>query len=196
MCLRLNREESIIAGPSSGLALVGALRIVQDNPDAVVVVIFPDNIFKYASSIQRHFSEMFSTTVGSPANASSKNKKEELLNRMIDLARNEINTVSQAEAAKMHREMAALFVDVRQKDQYDAGHIKGAIHIPMDDFEIGHPQLPKNYDQSIVTVCNKGNLSMSGMLILKSIGYKNTRSLNGGTTAWIDKGLETEKTAS
>jgi len=192
MCLRLNREESIIAGPSSGLALVGALKIVKENPKAMVVVIFPDNIFKYASSIQRHFPEMFATTVGSPANVATKNKKEELLNRMIDLARNEINTIELEEAAEMRNQGTALFVDVRPKDQYDAAHVKGAIHIPMDSFKMGHPQLPENHEQPIITVCNKGNLSMSGMLVLKSMGFKNTRSLNGGTTAWIDEGYETE----
>lgn len=55
LCLRLNREESIIAGPSSGLALAGALKLIPDEPGVVAVVIFPDNIFKYGSSICRHF---------------------------------------------------------------------------------------------------------------------------------------------
>ena len=55
MCYRLIREESIIAGPSSGMALVGALRMVPDEPGNLVVVVFPDDIFKYASSIVRHF---------------------------------------------------------------------------------------------------------------------------------------------
>ena len=58
MCLRLNREESIIAGPSSGMALVGALRMIPDEPGNIVVVIFPDSIFKYASSIVRHFPDL------------------------------------------------------------------------------------------------------------------------------------------
>ena len=58
LCLRLNREESIIAGPSPGLALAGALQLVPDEPGVVAVVIFPDNIFKYASSVCRHFPEL------------------------------------------------------------------------------------------------------------------------------------------
>ena len=58
MCLRLNREESMIAGPSSAMALVGALKVIEDQPDAVVVIIFPDNSFKYASTFERHFPEM------------------------------------------------------------------------------------------------------------------------------------------
>ena len=46
---------SIIAGPSwASTALVG-LKVIEDDPDAVVVVIFPDNAFKYASTFERHF---------------------------------------------------------------------------------------------------------------------------------------------
>jgi len=46
-------------------------------------------------------------------------------------------------------------------------------------------------DQPIITVCNRGNLSLTGMLILKSKGYRNVKSLNGGTTGWLENGLET-----
>jgi rhodanese-related sulfurtransferase len=40
-------------------------------------------------------------------------------------------------------------------------------------------------------VCDRGNLSISGMLFLQSLGYQNVRSLNGGTNAWADQGLPT-----
>ena len=54
LCLRLNREESIIAGPSSGMALAGAFELVPDELGNVVVVIFPDSAFKYASSVVKY----------------------------------------------------------------------------------------------------------------------------------------------
>src|ERR1700690_42772 len=53
LCLRLNREESIIAGPSGGLALAGAFRLIPDEPGNIAVVIFADNAFKYISSFQK-----------------------------------------------------------------------------------------------------------------------------------------------
>src|SRR6185369_12834894 len=59
MALRLNREESIIAGPSSGMALAGALALVPDEPGLVCVVIFPDNAFKYTTSFRKHLPELF-----------------------------------------------------------------------------------------------------------------------------------------
>ena len=54
LCLRLNREESLIAGPSSAMALAGAFKLVPDKPGNVVVVIFCDSAFKYASSVVKH----------------------------------------------------------------------------------------------------------------------------------------------
>ena len=58
LCLRVYREESITAGPSSSMALAGALQLVPDEPGNLLVVIFPDNAFKYASSFVKHLPGM------------------------------------------------------------------------------------------------------------------------------------------
>jgi len=189
LCLKINREESIIAGPSSGLALAGAIKVIQDKEDAVVVVIFPDNAFKYASSFQRHFPEMFENMVGSPAQSDIKNEKEELLDKMIELCRNDLNTIDLNEAYNIRSETNPIFIDVRSSDQYSATHIVDAINIPINILLLGNSELPKDKDYPIVTVCNVGNQSIEGLLILKSLGYSNVKSLNGGTTGWIVKGF-------
>lgn len=189
MCLRINRQESIIAGPSSGLALAGALKVIQDDENAVVVVIFPDNAFKYASSFQRHFPEMFENMMGSPAQSNIKNEKEELLDKMIELSRNDLNTIGLNEAYNIRSETDPIFIDVRSSDQYSATHIVDAINIPINNLLLGDSKLPKHKDFPIITVCNVGNDSIEGLLILKSLGYSNVKSLNGGTTGWIEKGF-------
>ncbi|MCH8032886.1 MAG: pyridoxal-phosphate dependent enzyme [Bacteroidetes bacterium] len=189
LCLRINREESIIAGPSSGLALAGALKMIQDKEDAVVVVIFPDNAFKYASSFQRHFPEMFENMMGAPAQSNIKNKKEELLDKMIELSRNDLNTIGLDEAYNIRSETKPIFIDVRSSDQYSASHITDAINIPINNLLLGDSKLPEDKDYPIVTVCNVGNESIEGLLILKSLGYSNVKSLNGGTTGWTVKGF-------
>jgi cysteine synthase len=56
---RLNQEESIVAGPSSGLTLAGALRHIPDEPGVVAVVMFADNVYKYMSSVQKHIPDLF-----------------------------------------------------------------------------------------------------------------------------------------
>lgn len=192
MCLRINREESLIAGPSSGLALVGALKIIKDQPDAVVVIMFADNAFKYASSFQTHFPEMFKDIAGSKSNPNNKNKKEELLNNMIELCRNEVNTIELEEAYKTREATAPLYIDVREVDQYDGIHVADAINIPIEDLLTG-VNLPEDKDRPIITVCNRGNLSLQGLLILKSHGFSQVKSLNGGTIGWMDKNYPTVK---
>jgi cysteine synthase len=52
--LELCRSEGLLAGPSSGLILEGALEIVQRDKKGFGVMIFPDNIFKYTANMIRH----------------------------------------------------------------------------------------------------------------------------------------------
>ncbi len=52
--------------------------------------------------------------------------------------------------------------------------------------------MPEDKGASLITVCDVGNLSLSGLLYLKSLGYRNVKSMNGGTSAWADGGLPTE----
>ena len=50
----------------------------------------------------------------------------------------------------------------------------------------------------IFTVCNRGNDSIKGILVLKSIGYSNVKSLNEGIIGWTAKDfpVETNKVSS
>ena len=54
-------------------------------------------------------------------------------------------------AIKLVGEKKAVFVDVRPKDQYDAGHIKGAMNIPLSDLLTRMKELPTN--KEIITYC-------------------------------------------
>jgi len=193
MCLRLNREESLIAGPSSALALVGALRVIEDQPDAVVVIMFPDNVFKYASSMEKHFPEF--RAAREPGEATGEpSPKEQLLTTLVENSRNPHNTVEidalQAVLSNGGRE--PLLIDVRKADSYAAKHITGALNIPLAEIGQRRAELPADLNAPIVTVCNRGNMSISGMLFLQSLGYRKVTSLNGGTVGWADKGLPTE----
>ncbi len=185
LCLRLNREESIIAGPSSGLALVGAQKVVGDD-DGVVVVMFPDSIFKYASSVMRHFPEIYENAAGA-----SESGPPMWVEDLIESSRNERDTIEIAEAARLREANETVFIDVRAKDEYAAMHVAGAMSVPTQDLTTAK-NLPESRETPIVTVCNRGNLSIQGMLLLRSVGYTNVRSMNDGTIGWNDQGLPTE----
>ena len=56
--LDLCRNEGLLAGPSSGLVLEGALQLAGRNPKGLGVMIFPDNIFKYTSNMLKHIPDL------------------------------------------------------------------------------------------------------------------------------------------
>ena len=191
MCLRLNREESLVAGPSSGMALVGALKVVSDQPDAVVVVIFPDNAFKYASSLQHHFPQF--KVAGSSGASGAPSLKEQMLDRLVENSRNPHNTYQIDEVPPLlHGAAKPLLLDVREPDAYARQHVAGAVNIPLSQMPDRRGDLPSSLEAPIVTICDRGNVSLSGMLFLQSLGYRNVKSMNGGTIGWAEKGLPTE----
>jgi cysteine synthase/rhodanese-related sulfurtransferase len=188
MCLRLNQEESLTAGPSSGMALSGALRLVPDEPGNVVVVIFPDSVFKYASSNLRNIAGM-----GTPAGTGT--KREQLLDEMIENARANPNLVIDVESAhELWQDRKPLVIDVREPDAHRLRHIPGALNVPLDDLADLVPFLPEDLDAPLLSVCERGNLSLSGVLFLNSLGYRHARSITGGTQAWSEQGFTTDST--
>ena len=190
LCLRLNREESITAGPSSAMALAGVFKLVPDEPGNVVVVIFPDSAFKYASSVVKHLPDLAApgTTKSAAPNP--------LLEQMRENVRGNAElTIDVDEAHEQWQREKPFVLDVRPAAEYDEAHIPGAINIPL--VELGEDReylavLPQDRDAPILSVCQRGNASLSGLLFLKSLGYRNVRSMTGGTLAWRDKGFVTD----
>jgi cysteine synthase/rhodanese-related sulfurtransferase len=192
LCLRLNREESITAGPSSAMALAGAFKLVADEPGTIVVVLFPDSAFKYASSVVKHIPEL------AARGAAGSSARNPLLERMRENVRGNPELTVDVETAHRQLETAPPFVlDVRPREEYDEAHIPGAYNVPL--VELGDENgieaiLPRDRDAPILSVCQRGNASLSGLLFLKSLGYRNVRSVDGGTLAWREKGYDTDST--
>ncbi len=63
-----------------------------------------------------------------------------------------------------------IIVDVRTKEEYDTGHIKDSINIPVDDIESRINELDKN--KTILVYCRSGRRSTTAYNILKDKGYK------------------------
>ena len=186
LCLRLNQEESITAGPSSGLALAGALSLVPDEPGHVVVIMFADSIFKYASSVIKNVAGM-----GTPQ-PSGASKREELLDEMIENARaNEHLTIDIRSAHQLWQDEKVIVIDVREPGAHNRQHVPGAMNMPLHDLAEYVSFLPEDKNATVLTICERGNLSLSGVLFLDSLGYRNARSVNGGTQQWAAEGFTT-----
>jgi rhodanese-related sulfurtransferase len=98
------------------------------------------------------------------------------------------------DAYKLFQADKAVFIDVRSKEQYDLGHIKGALSIPGSQLIRRFREIPPN--KVIVTYCACSAEQSSGHAVveLNAHGVKNTAALQGGWHAWQDSGKPTEKT--
>jgi len=74
-------------------------------------------------------------------------------------------------------------VDVRQPEEYARGFIDGAVNISLRELAANLAALPA-MDRDLVLVCESGYRSAVGMAVLRMLGYKNVRSLEGGMKAW------------
>lgn len=90
---------------------------------------------------------------------------------------------------KLNNREAVLIFDVRSTEEYEAGHIKGAVHAPKEILLQNVSALPK--DSVIVTNCGKGGgRSIEAMTLLRSNGWTNSYWLEGG---YLDFNEQEEK---
>ncbi|WP_027383930.1 rhodanese-like domain-containing protein [Epilithonimonas caeni] len=71
----------------------------------------------------------------------------------------------------------AVILDVRSKSEYDGGHIKNSINIPVDQLQKNLSKL-KDKNKPVITCCASGMRSASAKSILQNNGYNNVH--NGG----------------
>ena len=187
---RLNQEESIVAGPSSGMALAGALKLVPDEPGIVAVVIFPDNIFKYATSVQKHLPELFPGASNGASEIGGTAGK--VLGNVVEFARRSSDAIDCGEVEDLLDEADPVIIDVRSPAQYGEERAENAINIPLDELSADSPGLPEDKEHTIIAVCAVGKNSLYAMLLLKSLGYRNVKSVQGGMQSWQAEGLPME----
>ena len=97
--------------------------------------------------------------------------------------------VSTADALAL-REAGAFILDVRQPDEWAAGHIPGATLIPLGELGARVAEVPK--DREVVVVCRSGNRSAQGRDVLLGAGLPAVTSIAGGMNDWTAAGYPTE----
>jgi phage shock protein E len=73
----------------------------------------------------------------------------------------------------------AVVLDVRTKNEFDAGHIKGSKHIPLDKIQTQMDQI-RRLNKPVITVCRSGSRSAMAKKILSNAGIE---AYNGGS--WL-----------
>ena len=90
-----------------------------------------------------------------------------------------------AEEAKeiMDTEEGYVILDVREQDEYDAGHISGAILIPYTQIEAKANEMLPDKEQLILVYCRSGRRSKIAAEALVKLGYTNIKEF-GGIMDW------------
>lgn len=98
----------------------------------------------------------------------------------------EVPEVSAEEAFARSTSGEAVIVDVRELDEWEAGHIPGALHIPLAELEARWPELRAS--DPVIAVCRSGNRSSTAAQALRSVGI-DAANLSGGMKAWASAAL-------
>jgi len=79
----------------------------------------------------------------------------------------------------------ALYIDVREHDEYVAGHVEGMLNFPLSNLEESMKKIPK--DIEVVIICQSGNRSMQAAELFQRNGYENIVNVEGGINSWQGK---------
>lgn len=84
-----------------------------------------------------------------------------------------------------------LHLDVRTPAEYDAGHVAGTLHIPLDELEQRWQELASYRDQHIIVYCRTGRRSAAAIELLRSRGFDHLEN-GGGVAQMAARGLPME----
>ncbi|MDX6407165.1 MAG: sulfur-carrier protein adenylyltransferase/sulfurtransferase [Gaiellaceae bacterium] len=103
--------------------------------------------------------------------------------------RSEISEIDATSARERIESGEPVVVDVREQDEWDEGHIPGAIHVPRGYLESRIERLAPDTGRPVVLYCSAGNRSAFAAKTLADLGYEDVASLAGGFTDWKRNGF-------
>lgn len=111
-------------------------------------------------------------------------QNDKYANAYADLPAASYSNITPVDAkARLDSEKGIILLDVRTKEEYDSGHIKDAVLIPVDVLEKEAVTSLKDKKAVIFVYCRSGNRSVTASNILVKLGYTNVYNL-GGIKDW------------
>ncbi|MDM0031748.1 rhodanese-like domain-containing protein [Variovorax sp. J22P271] len=87
----------------------------------------------------------------------------------------------------------AVVVDVREPEEFAAGHVTGAKNVPLNQLEQKLPGAVKNKSLPLLLVCATGARAQRAVATAKKLGYEQAQAVAGGLKSWKDANLPLEK---
>jgi rhodanese-related sulfurtransferase len=113
---------------------------------------------------------------------------------LVAAAKSRVQEVSVDDADQAIRD-ADVLADVREADEFAAGHLAGAIHISrgMLEFKFSANPALHSRDLNILLYCKTSGRAALAAVALQDMGYLNVRSITGGFDAWAAAGKPVAK---
>jgi molybdopterin/thiamine biosynthesis adenylyltransferase/rhodanese-related sulfurtransferase len=112
---------------------------------------------------------------------------------LLQQVKAEIEEVDAARASGLlEADEPPIVLDVRERDEWEEGHIPGAVHIPRGNLESRIEQAAPDRGRPIVVYCAAGSRSAFAAKTLEELGYTDVASLAGGFTGWKRNGFPTQ----
>jgi rhodanese-related sulfurtransferase len=105
---------------------------------------------------------------------------------MIEEARMRIKEVS-AKSLVENPPSDVVFVDCREPNEWNLGHLPNAIYIPRGKLE-QNIEAAVDRDAKVIVYCASGNRSVLAAETMQQMGYKDVASMSGGIREWADSG--------
>ena len=103
-----------------------------------------------------------------------------------------VETVGSMDAKELRERLSeVMLIDVRQRSEWEEGHIPGATHF--EGGRVAWEELPFPHDKPLAIQCSSGNRSMSVSSVLRRRGYRNVIQVEGGIRQWEKDGFEITK---
>jgi molybdopterin/thiamine biosynthesis adenylyltransferase/rhodanese-related sulfurtransferase len=108
---------------------------------------------------------------------------------LLQQTRSEISEIDATQARDRIASGEPVVVDVREQDEWDEGHIAGAVHVPRGHLESRIERLAPDPSRPLIVYCSAGNRSAFAAKTLADLGYEDVVSLAGGFTDWKRNGF-------
>lgn len=99
-----------------------------------------------------------------------------------------IKPLSATESVRLVNQQKGLFVDIREKVEFEKEHIADSMNLPLSTLQDGLDKL-KNTSQPLVIVCASGQRSRNAIKQLRGKGFEQVYVLTGGLHAWKEAKL-------
>ena len=93
-------------------------------------------------------------------------------------------TISERKFERKMQKKNAVVLDVRTTEEFQAGHLPGAVNIDVQKDDFGQNIQPLDKSKTYLVYCKSGRRSEKALKMLYDAGFKNAYHLKGGITAW------------